>query len=456
MEKENIIDTVIKNDYCIGCGACSFANKDFKVGYDKFGMYKAMWNGKELSSDDKSVHVCPFSNQSKNEDEISNEIFKSAEGHNGYIGRYIQSYVGHVTEDSFRVKGSSGGFSKWILAELLRTGVVDYVIQVNSGEEEGKLFTYNVYSDYREVINGSKSAYYPVTLQEALEFIEKNDGRYAVTAIPCFSKALRNICSLYPEINDKIKFIIGIICGHLKSTGFAESLGWQLDVKPSQLQGIEFRGKIEGLKANEKGVYAVNDRGEKSDIVSSKKLFGGNWGYGFFKYKACDYCDDVVGETADVSVGDAWLKEIMDDHRGSNVIIIRNQIIGTLTQKAIEEGRLNLTKVNEDVVVRSQYGGIRHRREGLKYRLYLRKRKGEWAPKKRVLPSKDLEPARKKIYRVRENLRHYSHIYFKKAKEKDDYSYFERKMNNILQNLGLSLLDKIRVSVKRSIKRIKK
>ncbi|MGC9322644.1 MAG: Coenzyme F420 hydrogenase/dehydrogenase, beta subunit C-terminal domain, partial [Kosmotogaceae bacterium] len=56
-------------------------------------------------------------------------------------------------------------------------------------------------------------------------------------------------------------------------------------------------------------------------------FYGYNWGYGFFKYKACDYCDDVVSETADVSVGDAWLPEYVNDSGGTNVVIVRNPVI---------------------------------------------------------------------------------------------------------------------------------
>src|SRR5690606_18250555 len=105
--------------------------------------------------------------------------------------------------------------------------------------------------------------------------------------------------------------------------------------------GIEFRDKIEGLRANEKGVYAFGRNMELSKVESSKKLYGGNWGWGFFKYKACDYCDDIVGETTDVSVGDAWIEELMEDHRGNNVVVIRNRKIAGIVSQAIEEKRLH-------------------------------------------------------------------------------------------------------------------
>lgn len=41
-------------------------------------------------------------------------------------------------------------------------------------------------------------------------------------------------------------------------------------------------------------------------------------------YKACDFCDDVFAETADIALGDAWLPEYVQDGNGTNVVVTRN------------------------------------------------------------------------------------------------------------------------------------
>ncbi|WP_298524100.1 Coenzyme F420 hydrogenase/dehydrogenase, beta subunit C-terminal domain [uncultured Christiangramia sp.] len=454
-QNKSLYNTVIKNDYCIGCGACSFVNSDYKVQYDSYGMLKATTDDLDLkngNSIDKALNVCPFSDNSPDEDTHTNRIFDNSLKSNRYIGKYLNNYVGYVSEGEFRSKGSSGGFGKWILNELLKRNEVDYVIQVITGNDPGKLYQFQVFQKGDDILGGSKSAYYPVTLVEALDFIKKNKGRYAITSIPCFSKAIRNICLQDSEMNEKIKYVVGIICGHLKSTGFAESLAWQLEVEPKNLRGIEFRDKIEGLNANEKGVWARDEKGVKSVVMSSKELLGGNWGHGFFKYKACDYCDDIVGETTDVSVGDAWIKELMSDHEGNNVVIIRNKKIDHIVTEAISKGRLNFQNVDEKIVVNSQAGGIRHRREGLSYRLYLKEKSGsEWCPKKRVSPSNSMPKTRKKIYRVREKLRDQSHVKFKEAKAKNDLKFFEVSMRKKLKKLNPSLLERLEYNTKRTI-----
>ena len=42
---------------------------------------------------------------------------------------------------------------------------------------------------------------------------------------------------------------------------------------------------------------------------------------------ACNYCDDVVGETSDITIGDAWLPKFDTNKGGTNLLIIRNKQI---------------------------------------------------------------------------------------------------------------------------------
>ena len=108
---------------------------------------------------------------------------------------------------------------------------------------------------------------------------------------------------------------------------------------------------------------------------------------GFFQNSACDFCDDVVAETADVSFGDAWLEPYASYGRGANVLVVRSALIQGLLKRAIKEGGVALREVDANFVVRTQDAGLRHRREGLAYRLALQL-KGRQAiqPRKRVEP----------------------------------------------------------------------
>lgn len=450
INKSDISQTVIKNDYCIGCGACEYINPEkYKIEISQYGMHKAKVNDESLVTDLISSKVCPFSNASKDESYLSDKLFDKNLDFDHRIGKFTNCYAGYVKEGKFREKGSSGGFGKWLLNELLNLGYVDYVIQVEPNTKKGQLFSYTVYVKGDDILSGSKSAYYPVTMTEALSFIKNNPGKYAITALPCFSKALRLLARQDEDLNERVKFVLGVICGHLKSTGFAESLSWQVGVKPDRLKEIEFRGKIEGKKANEKGIFAVDLNDNKSETVSSRSLLGGDWGHGFFKYKACDYCDDIVGETADISIGDAWLDDYMDDHKGANVLISRNNVIDNIISEGIESGRLFLKKIGKDDVIKSQAAGIRHRREGLSYRLYLKNKGNEWVPDKRVKPQRISKRKRRKIYELREKLREESHKYFLNAKMKDDINIFFNKIGPTLQEYEKAYMPEWKRTIKK-------
>lgn len=430
-----VAEKVIPGGLCIGCGACAYLAPDkYTIDYNAFGMLQA-FDDKQAQDNDAVDTACPFTSVGKDETSLARELFGETMPGHEYVGKYLQCYIGNVSAGPFREFGSSGGMGKWLLTELLAEGHVDYVVQVAAGDK-ADLYEYRIFDRAEEIINGSKSAYYPVTLYEALQRIKAQPGTFAVTAVPCFAKMLRNLTDTDEVLKSRIKYVAGIICGHLKSTAFAEALGWQLGVEPDDLAGINFRGKIPNRQANDKGVIATDKNGTLSQMRSSKELFGGNWGYNFFKYKACDYCDDVIAETADIAIGDAWLPAYMKDHKGNSVVVVRNEVLHRIIEAARADGRLDLTPAAPEDVVESQLGGIRHRNEGLAVRLYDSQAVGEWYPEKRVEPSNELNDARKSIYRTRVELRDKSHIAFSEAKRLGDFEHFRNEMNPLIKKLN--------------------
>jgi hypothetical protein len=163
-------------------------------------------------------------------------------------------------------------------------------------------------------------------------------------------------------------------------------------------------------------------------------MFGTNWGLGFFKYKACDYCDDITAETADLTVGDAWLPQFVKDHRGTNVVVVRNQILAEILQEGVEEQSLHLDSITPQDVIQSQDANYRHRRIGLAYRLYLAEKKGDWHPHKRVRSSSSMLPWIQKRFVLRMELADKSHTFFQEALVSGSFSYFVEKMTPLIKS----------------------
>jgi len=440
-ELTTLFDTVVKGGYCIGCGACASLEKSpVKVQFDDHKKLQARVVG-DITDDSIAPYlsVCPFSGESLNEDEIGKDLFSAHAQKDDKLGYFINNYAGYVAEDSFRDRGSSGGMGTWILAELIKRKLVDYVIHIHQhtpDETNPSLFAYTISSTYEEIISGAKSRYYPIEMTEILASVKNNGGNYVIVGIPCFIKTIRLLSYQDAVLKERIKFCIGLVCGHLKSASFADMFSWQTGINPKQMTAIDFRTKLEGQGANRYGVTVSGKIDDEEVIRVSKpvnQLYGTNWGLGFFKYKACDFCDDVVAENADLTVGDAWLPKYVNETKGTNIIIVRNPILDRILQEASIEGRLNLDNLDKSDIVKSQSSGFNHRREGLSYRLYLTDKEGDWRPKKRVEAKGNGWKKRfKDIQKTRIRLAQESHIAFKKALNQDSFAVFEKEMSPLV------------------------
>ena len=396
-----LFDKVINQGFCIGCGACAcLVESPFKIVRNEDGKFIATINCENNTAVD-FLDICPFTSR-KNETEIGANIFSKIEAiqYSSTTGYFLKNYASYVKKDNFREMGSSGGMVSWIACQLLTEGKVDAIIHVTQSMqiETNNLFEYTVSKTIQDIKSGSKSKYYPVEMSKVLKFVRDNPAKYAIVGVPCFIKSIRLLANIDATIRDRIIYTIGLVCGHLKSDFYAKSIAWEMGFDPNEILNLDFRVKIPGQNSNN---YAVSVTGKIDSRLETKtknveELFTSNWGYGLFKYEACDYCDDVLGETADISIGDAWIRGYMEDKLGTNVVIVRNSEINNMIIRHKED--LFLENLSVEEIHNSQAGGFRHRREGLSYRLYLIEKNEKWCPKRRVEPTNRISIKRKIIY----------------------------------------------------------
>ena len=415
---------VVEGGYCIGCGACAARpTGQVNILMNSFGYYQAQLSPNGLPPEDFSS-VCPFSGQSVDEDTIAKELF-SADGTHDYamIGRCIACYAGYVTESPFRELGSSGGLTSWILCEMLCKKLVDGVLHV--GPDEGnQLFSYKISKTVAEVRARAKSRYYPVQLSEVLNFVRGLEGRFVVVGVPCFIKAVNLLKRADPVFRERIISTVGIFCGHLKSARFSEYLAAQIGAPLTDIADFNFRHKYSKGPASHYG-FEVSKRDGNSVIRPMSEIYGNNWGYGFFKYEACNFCDDVTAETADIAMGDAWLPHFIQDPLGTNVVIVRSAKCNEILIEGLSSGRIHMEEIDAAQVIASQEAGLRDRREGLAYRLAVKDAEGTWHPKKRVVPSNHLSLRRKQIYTLRQKISRATDVAFDEVRRTGSLAVFE-------------------------------
>lgn len=432
------ISKVIDNGYCIGCGACAYVEPDiFKISLSEYGTKEAISDSSGLDKQgDIADKVCPFSANSKNESQIADDLFSVNEfSYDNIIGFHKLLYAGHVAEGNFRKNGSSGGMVSWLIKELFEQDEIDYVIHVKEKSSD-VLFSYSISSSIDEALTTSKSKYYPISMEAVLEEVRNNEGRYLFIGIPCFVKAIRNVSIVDEEIGRRVKYTAGLVCGHLKSTFFSYNYAMQLGVFPNDLAKIDFRYMEDTYDGPANQYFVkVTDKQGNVRVRQNIDFYGYLWGHGFFKYKACDYCDDIFSETADICFGDAWIKPYVDDPKGDNIVIVRNDSLARIINDAKSEGRVDLYEVSASDIKSSQDAGIRHRRDGVIARVQFKKFTNSWYPKKRYLGEsymgrKDI--LQKIIYIYREYISLCSMKNFKRAINSNNYETFKKRMKVIM------------------------
>lgn len=405
---------VIQSGLCIGCGSCvaQADSPNARMALDGYGQFRPDGDREWLRRpSEEFARLCPFSPAAANEDELAAELFPSAEPHET-AGRFLSAYVGYAEAGGYRERGSSGGMVSWVLDELMRKGLIDgatHVVPVRQPQAEGRFFRYRISRSSEEIWEGAKSRYYPVEVSEALRTIREVPGRYAVVGVPCFVKAIHLLRRQDPVLRERIAYTLGLFCGHMKSARFVESFAMQMGVPIEEVQAVEFRVKDTARPAS---TYTARLTLRDGSVHTRDwwNLVDGDWGSGFFQYEACNFCDDVVAETADVSFGDAWVEPYSSDGRGTNVVVVRRPEIAALVNAGIEDERLCLQEVDEEFVVATQAAGFRQRREGLAYRLTWPKR--GIRPRKRVAPALPDSRRRRLIYRTRASISRWSHRMF--------------------------------------------
>lgn len=371
------IKNIIDNNLCTGCGVC--------ISEDKSNSSSMGWNSEGFlvpEINDTSFHnemerVCPFNLKGNlNEDSLANSFLDSALYRDNDIGYYSGLYVGYSKEH--RETSSSGGMATFIFDNLLQSGKVDnlFIVKELNGE-----YKYQLFNNVQKIKSISKTRYFPVTLETLFTEINNIKGTVAVSGVACFIKAIRLKQSYNPELKAKIPFLVGIICGGLKSKYYSDFLAQSAGCF-DEYGSAEYRVKKPESYALDYNFSCKDKYGERIHIVEMRTL-GDMWGTGLFKSNACDFCDDVTTELADISLGDAWIEPYNKEGLGNSVVITRSKLADEIIRHGIEQDLLHIKHASLTQIKESQQGSFNHRHKGLHFRIENAHKHGMSTPPKR-------------------------------------------------------------------------
>lgn len=382
--KSPVITNVVAYDLCIGCGLCAALCPQglLAMQWNHYGEYNPVEVNPCTTECGLCLKVCPFFDHEENEDTIGKELYGSVPGiqHRSETGYYLATDVGY--SEKHRPTSASGGMTTWLLETLLQEGIVDHVVCVASTRDPERLFAFQVFDTPAEVRTGAGSAYYPVEMSGVIRQILEVPGRYAITGLPCFLKAIRLAQKRNKKLRERIVVTVGFTCGQLKSRHFTDYIAALAGVQ-GEVTAVRYRGKRPDQPAKNYHYIFTTADGEEQRIFWNDGI-AEVWTNRWFTPNACNYCDDIFAECADVTCMDAWLPEYSRDSQGTNLVVTRSPLIQDLISRGVQEGNLWVDPVSVQDVISSQAEVVDFKRCNLSYRLYLTQKNDQKKLKKRV------------------------------------------------------------------------
>ncbi len=357
ISRRTIIE-IVKAGLCVECGTCVAACPSNAIRIVKFeDMYLPIINYAKCKECGTCYQVCP-----SNYEEILNQnqvIKKHVQKwvpytikYDRYLGSFIKTYLAYSTNTYIRYSASSGGIISTLIYFLLKEKYIDAAILVcdsiigNDSYYEPipcVIKTLEEFVNKLPYIFGSR--YRPVPLNQVLEKIAKDKSlnSIAFVGLPCHIRGLKKLQEYNSYLRKKKFITIGLFCNNTPSL---KALKYLLTVviglnreRISKITRIQFRGR------GWPGFLTIEFKDTTKLLIPFFKYRDSGFGQ-FFMHKRCLLCTDQTAELADISVGDAWLADLISKERlGISTVITRTPLGEEILRRAANKNYLVLHEI---------------------------------------------------------------------------------------------------------------
>lgn len=331
MSSDSLIDSIISNGLCVGCGLCASLTPAGSI--------------RMQISDDGFIHpVVQIRLSKKNQDFIKDICPGIKVLHNQRDERYHTIWgpindclIGHALNRDIRYHGSSGGLISAVALHLIESGRVDFIAHIAASKKDPLRNTTQISKNRSDILKAAGARYSPsAPLQELHSLIDLNRP-FAMIGKPCDIVALRNLSRSEPKIDKFIPYMLSFFCAGVPSEKGTYEILKYLQISRNDIISLRYRGK------GWPGKFTVETQsGERKQMEYSE-----SWGRILNKHLQfrCKICPDGTGEFADIVGGDAWYSDDgypeFTEQEGRNIILTRTDNGQKLIEECIFTGVLH-------------------------------------------------------------------------------------------------------------------
>lgn len=260
------------------------------------------------------------------------------------------TYIGHSLDESIRFKSSSGGIVTTIVKYLFDIKYIGTFLGCTFDEFRKEYVPTLVqsYEDYELV----GSVYQDMDL---VGFIRSHKdliiGRLLVVCAPCQVKPIRHI--LKEASIDSI--IIDYFCSGQTTIEGTYKYYELLGLNKSDVKLIRYRGNgwPNGIE-----IETIDGRLIKKDNYSEPwKTLHQSY---IYRPKRCHFCRMVESTDADISVGDPWLKDYLEQEKiGANLFLVHSDFGQKLINIMNQQHLVHIEETSYNLFIKSQWHNVR-------------------------------------------------------------------------------------------------
>jgi len=261
------------------------------------------------------------------------------------IGNIISAYLGYSSDENIRFNASSGGLITALLTLALEEKIIDGALVTRMNNVDPLKPESFIAKSKEEIVSAMGSKYCPVPLNKVIKELVQRDGRFALVGLPCHIAGVRKLEKKIPELKEKIVFHLGLFCSHTANFNFTLFLLHLLNIDKGRILELRYRGR--GWPG-----YLTVALKEGEEFTIPYKWYSKFHKLFFFTPIRCMLCPDPLSQLADLSFGDAWIREIMNkDTKGTSICISRTAKGEELLEMGVQKGKVILKKMTYNQVM---------------------------------------------------------------------------------------------------------